>query len=33
MVHENDFSKNKTFGNILGHAKGVKDMTSISILD
>ena len=27
---ENDFSKNKTFGNILGHAKGVKDMTSIA---
>ena len=24
------FSKNKTFGNILGHAKGVKDMTSIA---
>ena len=24
------FTKNKTFGNILGHAKGVKDMTSIA---
>ena len=24
------FAKNKTFGNILGHAKGVKDMTSIA---